>query len=82
MGYKLEDVVRLKSKESFYQTEGITQDEIDTFEMIMNECTITLFQIFDIIPKEHDIDDYVIVTDDNEMYIITDNMIEEKVKHE
>lgn len=78
--YNLHEVIRLKSPESFLQLEGLSQDEIDNYNFIRNESQLNSFQIFDIIEIfESNTREYIILSEDDESYIVTDNMIEEKI---
>lgn len=78
--YNLHEVIRLKSPESFLQLEGLSQDEIDNYNFIRNESQLNSFQIFDIIEFfESNTREYIILSEDDESYIVTDNMIEEKI---
>lgn len=78
--YNLHEVIRLKSPESFLQLEGLSQDEIDNYNFIRNESQLNSFQIFDIIEIfENNTREYIILSEDDESYIVTDNMIEEKI---
>ena len=78
--YNLHEVIRLKSPESFLQLEGLSQDGIDNYNFIRNESQLNSFQIFDIIEIfENNTREYIILSEDDESYIVTDNMIEEKI---
>lgn len=78
--YNLHEVIRLKSPESFLQLEGLSQDEIDNYNFIRNESQLNSFQIFDIIEIfENNTREYIVLSEDDESYIVTDNMIEEKI---
>lgn len=78
--YNLHEVIRLKSPESFSQLEGLSQDEIDNYNFIRSESQLNSFQIFDIIEIfENNTREYIVLSEDDESYIVTDNMIEEKI---
>lgn len=78
--YNLHEVIRLKSPESFLQLEGLSQDEIDNYNFIRSESQLNSFQIFDIIEIfENNTREYIVLSEDDESYIVTDNMIEEKI---